>query len=315
MKLTRRQLRQLIEMAYKGHLGVIPSTTEPNVNNLSGGLESTLEDIDIPDDILDGPEEDYDNFIKKYAEKQRKNAEVYARSPHFNKQAERLYGRLEANIWVLTKIGEFTELETLDQQIIDATSDYGEYNPLGGRANFYDLDERAMSFLREVSDEDTHKKLDKVQPSDTVIFNSNDGVGVKSNMIKNSPWMIFHAMIHNDEMIAHFQDYYIGLDRHKFDLPVHNFLTMKAAGGKPSQSKAKPSKPYPPFLRDEMFGDVYSEMIVQELLGKRGLVIRRDLLSPKDLKYVDERLIPAVKGFAKMMREEIKGKLIVIRGT
>lgn len=305
MRITRRQLRRLIEMTYRGHLGVIPSTTNPDINKISGGLESTLEDIDIPEDIEDGPEEVFDDYFQRHIEKQRKAAKAYAGSTHFNKQAERLYGRLEANIWVLTKIGEFTELETLDRQIIDDTSDYNEYNPLRGRVNFYDLDERAMSFLREVSDEDTLEKLKEVDPSDTVIFNSNDGVGVKGNLIKNSPWMIFHAMIHNDEMIAHFQDFYIGLDRHKFDLPVHEFLTMKAAT----------SNPMGPFLRDEMFGDVYSEMIVQELLGKRGLVVRRDLLSPKDLKYVDERLIPAVKGFADMMREEIKGKLIVVRGT
>lgn len=292
-------------MAYKGHLGVIPSTTIPDINKISGGLESTLEDIDIPEDIEDGPEEALDDYLQRHIEKQRKAAEAYAGSPHFNKQAERLYGRLDANIWVLTKIGEFTELETLDQQIIDDTTDYGEYNPLGGRANLYDLDERAMSFLREVSDEDTHEKLDEVQPSDTVIFNSNDGVGDRRNLIKNSPWMLFHAMIHNDEFIGHFQDWYIGLDVHKFDLPVGEFLTMKAAT----------SNPTGPFLRNEMAGDVYAEMIVQELLGQRGLVIRRDLLSPKDLKYVDERLIPAVKGFADMMREEIKGKLIVVRGT
>ena len=305
MKITRKELRRLIEMTYRGHLGVIPSTTKPDINKISGGLESTLEDIDIPRDIEDGPEEALDDYLQRHIEKQRKAAKAYAGSPHFNKQAERFYGRLDANIWVLTKIGEFTELETLDQQIIDDMSDFGEYNPLSGRVNFYDLNERAMSFLREISDEDTLEKLNEVDPSDTVIFNSNDGVGVKGNLIKNSPWMIFHAMIHNDEMIAHFQDFYIGLDRHKFDLPVNEFLTMKAAT----------SNPMGPFLGNRMAGDVYTEMIVQELLGKRGLVIRRDLLSPKDLKYVDERLIPAVKGFADMMREEIKGKLIVVRGT
>ena len=305
MKITKRQLRRLIEMAYKGHLGVIPSTTKPDINKISGGLESTLEDIDIPDELEDGPEEALDDYLQSYIEKQRKAAGAYAGSKHFNKQAERFYGRLSANIWVMTKIGEFTELETLDQQIIDDTSDYNEYEPLAGRVNFYDLNERAMSFLRELSDEDTRAQLDEVDPSDTVIFNSNDGVGVKGNIIKNSPWMVFHAMLHNDEMMNHFRDWYVGIDVHEFDLPVREFLTMKAAT----------SNPMGPFLGNRMAGDVYTEMIVQELLGKRGLVIRRDLLSPRDLKYVDERLIPAVKRFADMMREEIKGKLIVVRGT
>ena len=302
MKITKRQLRRLIEMAYKGHLGVIPSTTKPDINKISGGLESTLEDIDIPDELEDGSEEALDDYLQRYIEKQRKAAGAYAGSKHFNKQAERFYGRLSANIWVMTKIGEFTELETLDQQIIDDTSDYNEYEPLAGRVNFYDLNERAMSFLREISDEDTRAQLDEVDPSDTVIFNSNDGVGVKGNIIKNSPWMIFHAMLHNDEMMNHFRDFYIGMNTHKFDRSVHEFLTMGAKSGG-----------Y--FLSNELSGDAYTEMIVQELLGKRGLVIRRDLLSPRDLKYVDERLIPAVKGYADMMREEIKGKLIVVRGT
>jgi len=302
MKITRRRLRQLIEMAYKGHLGVIPSTTKPDINKISGGLESTLEDIDIPDELEDEPEEALDDYLQRYIEKQRKAAGAYAGSKHFNKQAERFYGRLSANIWVMTKIGEFTELGTLDQQIIDDTSDYNEYEPLAGRVNFYDLNERAMSFLREISDEDTRAQLDEVDPSDTVIFNSNDGVGVKGNIIKNSPWMIFHAMLHNDEMMNYFRDFYIGMDTHKFDRSVHEFLTMGAKSGG-----------Y--FLSNELSGDAYTEMIVQELLGKRGLVIRRDLLSPRDLKYVDERLIPAVKGYADMMREEIKGKLIVVRGT
>ena len=302
MKITKRQLTRLIEMAYKGHLGVIPSTTKPDINKISGGLESTLEDIDIPDELEDGSEEALDDYLQRYIEKQRKAAGAYAGSKHFNKQAERFYGRLSANIWVMTKIGEFTELETLDQQIIDDTSDYNEYYPLAGRVNFYDLNERAMSFLREISDEDTRAQLDEVDPSDTVIFNSNDGVGVKGNIIKNSPWMIFHAMLHNDEMMNHFRDFYIGMNTHKFDRSVHEFLTMGAKSGG-----------Y--FLSNELSGDAYTEMIVQELLGKRGLVIRRDLLSPRDLKYVDERLIPAVKGYADMMREEIKGKLIVVRGT
>ena len=302
MKITRRQLTRLIEMAYKGHLGVIPSTTKPDINKISGGLESTLEDIDIPDELEDEPEEALDDYLQRYIEKQRKAAGAYAGSKHFNKQAERFYGRLSANIWVMTKIGEFTELETLDQQIIDDTSDYNEYEPLAGRVNFYDLNERAMSFLREISDEDTRAQLDEVDPSDTVIFNSNDGVGVKGNIIKNSPWMVFHAMLHNDEMMNYFRDFYIGMDTHKFDRSVHEFLTMGAKSGG-----------Y--FLSNELSGDAYTEMIVQELLGKRGLVIRRDLLSPRDLKYVDERLIPAVKGYADMMREEIKGKLIVVRGT
>ena len=302
MKITRRRLRQLIEMAYKGHLGVIPSTTKPDINKISGGLESTLEDIDIPDELEDEPEEALDDYLQRYIEKQRKAAGAYAGSKHFNKQAERFYGRLSANIWVMTKIGEFTELETLDQQIIDDASDYNEYEPLAGRVNFYDLNDRAMSFLREISDEDTRAQLDEVDPSDTVIFNSNDGVGVKGNIIKNSPWMIFHAMLHNDEMMNYFRDFYIGMDTHKFDRSVHEFLTMGAKSGG-----------Y--FLSNELSGDAYTEMIVQELLGKRGLVIRRDLLSPRDLKYVDERLIPAVKGYADMMREEIKGKLIVVRGT
>ena len=289
-------------MAYKGHLGVIPSTTKPDINKISGGLESTLEDIDIPDELEDEPEEALDDYLQRYIEKQRKAAGAYAGSKHFNKQAERFYGRLSANIWVMTKIGEFTELGTLDQQIIDDTSDYNEYEPLAGRVNFYDLNERAMSFLREISDEDTRAQLDEVDPSDTVIFNSNDGVGVKGNIIKNSPWMIFHAMLHNDEMMNYFRDFYIGMDTHKFDRSVHEFLTMGAKSGG-----------Y--FLSNELSGDAYTEMVVQELLGKRGLVIRRDLLSPRDLKYVDERLIPAVKGYADMMREEIKGKLIVVRGT
>ena len=302
MKITKRQLRRLIEMAYKGHLGVIPSTTKPDINKISGGLESTLEDIDIPDELEDGPEEALDDYLQSYIEKQRKAAGAYAGSKHFNKQAERFYGRLSANIWVMTKIGEFTELETLDQQIIDDTSDYNEYEPLAGRVNFYDLNDRAMSFLKEISDEDTRAQLDEVDTSDTVIFNSNDGVGVKGSIIKNSPWMIFHAMLHNDEMMNHFRDFYIGMDTHKFDRSVHEFLTMGAKSGG-----------Y--FLSNELSGDAYTEMIVQELLGKRGLVIRRDLLSPRDLKYVDERLIPAVKGYADMMREEIKGKLIVVRGT
>ena len=302
MKITREELRRLIEMTYRGHLGVIPSTTKPDINKISGGLESTLEDIDIPDELEDEPEEALDDYLQRYIEKQRKAAGAYAGSKHFNKQAERFYGRLSANIWVMTKIGEFTELETLDQQIIDDTSDYNEYYPLRGRVNFYDLNERAMSFLREISDEDTRAQLDEVDPSDTVIFNSNDGVGVKGNIIKNSPWMVFHAMLHNDEMMNYFRDFYIGMDTHKFDRSVHEFLTMGAKSGG-----------Y--FLSNELSGDAYTEMIVQELLGKRGLVIRRDLLSPRDLKYVDERLIPAVKGYADMMREEIKGKLIVVRGT
>ena len=153
------------------------------------------------------------------------------------------------------------------------------------------------------NDSDILEKLGAVDANDTVIFHSTDGVGVKNDLIKNTPWLLFHAMIHNDEMLDSFRDWHHGLDTHQFDQPVRNFLTMSGAKGAKS------------FSNNTLSGDAYTEMIVQELLGKRNLVIRRDLLSPKDLKYVDERLIPAVKGFADMMREEIKGKLIVVRGT
>jgi hypothetical protein len=305
MKITRRQLRQLIEMAYKGHLGVIPSTTDPDFRKMSGGLDSTLYSLELPDHVVDGTEEDYNNFIQKYTEKQRRAAQAYAGSPHFNANAELQFGRLEADIWVLTKIGEFAELDVADREIIDNTLGYSEYAPLIGRVNFYDLNERSMSFLRDAAgnDSDILEKLGAVDANDTVIFHSTDGVGVKNDLIKNTPWLLFHAMIHNDEMLDSFRDWHHGLDTHQFDQPVRNFLTMSGAKGAKS------------FSNNTLSGDAYTEMIVQELLGKRNLVIRRDLLSPKDLKYVDERLIPAVKGFADMMREEIKGKLIVVRGT
>tara|TARA_B100000035_G_scaffold313770_1_gene328263 strand:- start:1287 stop:2273 length:987 start_codon:yes stop_codon:yes gene_type:complete len=327
MKLSKKRLLKLIEMAYKGHLGIIDDDDPKKFSEtgeVSGGLYSGLgifgPDYDEWEESK--PEgEEWEDVEDRTVSKQRRAAKAYAGSRHFQNQAEKFYGRLEANIWVMTKVGYFSALEkkpdVTDASFIDFREDGWDHH----RTLYFNLDEKAITFLKAVANTGEIKSnIDNISPDDTVIFFSTDAVGNKEFLLKNTPWVLFHAILHDDNTMGELMsDGYFGryftapkTRYHTFSKPVNQILTMKAARDQDAYMRK-----YNTF--DEEFNylteDDYAEMIVQELLGKRGLVLNTSGLSEEDLRYLNNIIVPGIKKYAAMMREKIKGKLIVVKGT
>lgn len=335
MKMTRKQLRKLIEMAYKGHLGVIDDEGEikkfSETGEISGALYTGLDSLtpDYDEWEASKPEgEGWEDVEDRVVSKQRRAAKAYASSSHFSKEAEKFYDRLEADIWVMTKIGYFTKFEEIpgiDSSFIDF-KDGTDYDQL--RTLYFDLNEKSINFLKSVaSSEEMKSNIDNVSPSDTVIFFSTDAVGNKSFLIKNTPWILFHSMIHDTmkmyELYEMFSEFTRSMNRGDFgsignqyflfSKPVESILTMKTA--RDQLATIEKDGNWTPDEYNYFSDDHYVEMIVQELLGKRGLVLKTSGLPQEEVTFINEVVIPGVKKYAAMMREKIKGKLIVVKGT
>lgn len=327
MILSKRQLRKLIEMSYKGHLGIIDDDDPRKFSKsgeISGGLYAGLEDIgpDYDEWEKSKPEgEEWEDVEDRIVSKQRRAAKAYAGSRHFQNQAEKFYDRLEADIWVMTKIGYFSALEKKTGITDTSFINFKEGDWDHHRTLYFNLDEKAIAFLKSVANTDEIKSnIDNVSPEDTVVFFSTDAVGNKEFLLKNTPWVLFHAILHDDNtMMELMSDDYFGryfttqkTRYYTFSKPVNQILTMKAARDQDAYMKK-----YNTF--DEEFNylseDDYAEMIVQELLDKRGLVLNTNGLSGADLKHLNDIIVPGIKKYAAMMREKIKGKLIVVKGT
>ena len=341
MKISRRQLRKIIqEMAYAGHLGIIPDEDNPiyDWNNASGGLLAGLDgDLTDYDKWIEENEpepgskewdewdedEEWDKHLNNIVKRQRLAAKAYAGSEHFKNNAEKFFGRLEANIWVLTKVGYFDDLINFSNiNKNDADLNYFEKAQQFSyfRSDFFNLDQKAIDFLKSsTNDEEIKKNIDLIDFNDTVIFFSTDAVGNKSFFIKNTPWLLFHAMIHDTAMLDElkYSKEYLGFEKsekkHSFSKDVDSILTMKTARDELEKKRNQIKKET--FWDREISSDQYAEMIVQELFDKRGLVVNMSGLSESDVLFLNERIIPGIKKYAAMLREKIKGKLILVKGT
>ena len=305
MKLRNFIRNTIKEMAFKGSLGVIDTNNPEDSYNVSSGLDAHMNGLG-PDD-----NDDYDEWETNYLRKQRSAARAYAGSRAFEIDANKKFERLEADIWVLAKIGGFSEI--LSHSNFNG-EEYKRYFPTksGTRVNYFNLDQKAIDFLKNSAGNDLKNEINNVTFDDTVIFYSTDGVGSKSNMIiKISPWMLFHAILHNRKTIKEFNE--LANINDVFDLklsvPVKTVLTMATARN--SLEKLKLKTEFWDYHFDE---DLIVEMICQELLGKRGVVINFSKVPKEDFQLLSN-IKECVKKYAEIIRNRIKGKLIVVEGT
>jgi len=287
------EVKNIDEMSFKGHLGFSKDSGFDK-------LEPTeLEDYRI--DQLEGDEfglseeefeENLDDIIASWQKKQRKGAEVYARSERFKSEAEKRLAHLEPDIYIASHLGTFT---THFDEIKNNPGEVVAPGSIFSRLFITDIN-IGKKYLQLDKNFDKNT-IDEIKNNDTVIYYSSAIMGSKGRLAQATPWMIFHAIFHDfsgelskisptAELLA--KNYRTS------DLKnVNKVLTHKSA--RVSLKKGSIGR---------VGADEIAEMICQDLLTRRGLVLK---IPEADKKDVDNWL--AIKKTINKISQEVRANL------
>lgn len=304
MRLTRIQLRKLIrEMSFGGNLGGVTN-----------------------DGFSDRADLVYNGSMsrKEWLEIQKKAALAYAKSKAFDAEAEKRFRHVDSNIYTIYNIGSIYELRN-EGGLDDLQLSGGE----GSRPDSDLAGVGASNHRTRVVDIGTgleiikrHSKLANLDTSgidakDVVIFYSASIIGNKGDWQKASPWTIFHAIFEQNVEESEYYD----IDLQKLSPTYFKLLEyleqnyggkfgLKNIGQVLTMGAAR--KGY--FDRVDgngINGDNAAEMLCQEILTRRGLVLNLSKAAPEDIDGWKE-LESIIKESAKEVRKNIVGKFIFV---
>jgi len=307
MKITKRQLIEIInEMSFKGHLGFSKDSGFDK-------LEPTeLEDYRI--DSLDGDEfgvseeefeENYDDIIASWQKKQRKGAEGYARSERFKSEAEKRLANFKQDIYIASHLGTFT---THFDEIKNNPGEVVAPGSIFSRLFITDIN-IGKKYLQ--SDKNFDKNtIDEIKNDDTVIYYSSAIMGSKGRLAQATPWMIFHAIFH---------DFSGELSKISptAELLAKNYNTLEFSTDLKNVNKVLTNKSARVSLsKGDMGGrlsiDEFAEMICQDLLTRRGLVLK--IKQEADQNDIEDwvAIKKIINKISQEVRKNLPGKFIFV---
>lgn len=220
--------------------------------------------------------------LSVFSKREMAAAEKYARSSRFAKLADKLFANLPINIWTAALIGRKS----------------------GARSEYYELNDENLERLASLGF-DTSKPFG---PNDTIIL----GIyGSADKGTLGTPWMTFHALFdaYNFEspIMEKFSNLYgLVTEDEEFsarfmDSGIRDAMTMGAArASKEGRGIGLESE-----------DDVLAELMVQELLDRRGVRFDLENIEPQFHPFFDE-LTVLVKEAAQAIRDTMIGKIVVV---
>lgn len=220
--------------------------------------------------------------LSVFSKREMAAAEKYARSSRFAKLADKLFANLPINIWTAALIGRKS----------------------GERSEYYELNDENLERLASLGF-DTSKPFG---PDDTIIL----GIyGSADKGTLGTPWMTFHALFdaYNFEspIMEKFSNLYgLVTEDEEFggrfmESGIRDAMTMGAA------RDAKEGRG----IGLESEDDVLAELMVQELLDRRGVRFDLENIEPQFHPFFDE-LTVLVKEAAQAIRDTMIGKIVVV---
>jgi len=295
------EVKNIDEMAFKGHLGVSKDSGFDKL--VSSDLENyRLDDLDEEEFNVSEEEfeDNYQDIIKSWKEKQRRSAEKYARSERFKDEAGKRLASFGNDIYIASHLGSF---KTHFDEMKNNPGEIEAPGSIMARLQITDVNV-GKKYLQadENFDKDT---IDQIGDNDTIIYYSSVFIGSKQRLAQATPWMIFHAIFHdfsgNIAKISPVAKFLAAnyMDNTYFSIRLKNInkvLTHKSAR---MDLKRDTHQPF------QLSIDDFAEMICQDLLTKRGLVLKiKQEADPND---IDDWI--AIKKIINKISQEVRANL------